>query len=187
MYLYHVDIQSMARHLSLSTIFQAFHLDLPSIHMRQSEQVRHPSIHIAVFLTPEIQRTTPLDPFKMSSLLPVTVKPATISTTQRRTAHSPPAKKQKASLIQSYYLLAYTVRGKLLKEATRVGHDLRLVVGHANFLDGLMLDIANFEQEQEISFKNIVESAANASEEPKQSQRVSWTDQLINSKERCRG
>lgn len=124
----------------------------------------------------------------MSSLLHVPVKPATVSTiptTQSRTVHSPPAKKQKAVLIQSYNYLAYTVRGKLLKEATRVERDLRLVVGHANLLDGLMLDLANFEQEPEVSFNTTVESAANASEEPKHLQHVSFADQLINAKERA--
>ena len=79
------------------------------------------------------------------------------------------------SLTQTYYL-AHTARGKLSKEAARGDHDLRLLVGHANLLDGLMLDLANAEQEQESWFNQTVKSAAKASEEPKQ-QRVSWADQ----------
>lgn len=66
-----------------------------------------------------------------------------------------------------------------------VDHDLRLVVGHANLLDGLMLELANLEQEQEISFNNTVQSAANPSEEPKNSELISLTDQLIHAKERA--
>ncbi len=114
----------------------------------------------------------------MSSLLRYAVTPASaapVPTTQRPTAQSPSAKKQKMSLTQTYYL-AHTARGKLSKEAARGDHDLRLLVGHANLLDGLMLDLANAEQEQESWFNQTVKSAAKASEEPKQ-QRVSWADQ----------
>ena len=115
----------------------------------------------------------------MSSLLRYAVTPAVapaVPTTQRPTAQSPPAKKQKMSLTQTYYL-AHTARGKLSKEAARGDHNLRLLVGHANLLDGLMLDLANAEQEQESWFNQTVKSAAKASEEPKPSPRVSWADQ----------
>ena len=78
------------------------------------------------------------------------------------------------SLTQSYYL-AHTARGKLSKEAARADHDLRLLVGHANLLDGLMLDLANAEQEQESWFNQTVKSATKASEEPK---RVQWADTI---------
>jgi len=115
----------------------------------------------------------------MSSLLRYAVTPAIatpIETIQRPTAQSPPAKKQKMSLTQTYYL-AHTARGKLSKEAARGDHNLRLLVGHANLLDGLMLDLANAEQEQESWFNQTVKSAAKASSEDKQSQRVTWADQ----------
>lgn len=116
----------------------------------------------------------------MSSLLRYAVTPPTatpVQTTQRPTASSPPAKKQKMSLTQTYYL-AHTARGKLSKEAARGDHNLRLLVGHANLLDSLMLDLANAEQEQESWFNQTVKSAAKASsEESKQSQRVTWADQ----------
>ena len=55
---------------------------------------------------------------------------------------SPPAKKQKMSLTQTYYV-ASTARSKLGREANRADHNLRVLVGHANLLDNLMLDLAN--------------------------------------------
>ncbi len=78
------------------------------------------------------------------------------------------------SLTQTYYL-AHTARGKLSKEAARGDHDLRVLVGHANLLDGLMLDLANAEQEQESWFNQTVKSATKASQEPKH---VQWADAI---------
>lgn len=75
-----------------------------------------------------------------------------------------PAKKQKMSITQTYFL-AHSARGKLSKEAARADHDLRLLVGHANMLDSLMLDLANAEQEQERWFNKSV-SGAREEEEP---------------------
>lgn len=96
-------------------------------------------------------------------------------TIHRPTVSAPPTQKQKMSLTQTYYL-AHTARGKLSKEAARGDHDLRLLVGHANLLDGLMLDLANAEQEQESWFNNTVNTAAKSSTEPK---RVQWADEHI--------
>ena len=59
------------------------------------------------------------------------------------------------SITQSYFL-AHSARGKLSKEASRSDHDLRLLVGHANLLDSLMVDLANAEQEQERWFNQSV-------------------------------
>lgn len=78
------------------------------------------------------------------------------------------------SLTQTYYL-AHTARGKLSKEAVRGDHDLRLLVGHANLLDGLMLDLANAEQEQESWFNQTVKSNAKAAEVPKH---IQWADTI---------
>lgn len=78
------------------------------------------------------------------------------------------------SLTQTYYL-AHTARGKLSNEAARGDHDLRFLVGHANLLDGLMLDLANAEQEQESWFNQTVKSASKASEEPKH---IQWADTI---------
>lgn len=78
------------------------------------------------------------------------------------------------SLAQTYYL-AHTARGKLSKEASRADHDLRLLVGHANLLDGLMLDLADAEREQENWFNTTVKGATKASSEPKH---IQWVDTI---------
>ena len=78
------------------------------------------------------------------------------------------------SLTQTYYL-AHSARGKLSKEAARADHDLRLLVGHANLLDGLMIDLANAEQEQESWFNQTVKSASKATAEPKH---IQWADTI---------
>ncbi|KAI9700744.1 MAG: hypothetical protein M1836_002113 [Candelina mexicana] len=88
---------------------------------------------------------------------------------------SPPLKKQKMSVTQTYYL-AHTARGKLSQEASRADHDLRLLVGHANLLDSLMLELADAEQEQERWFNQSVKGAAKSSEEPKH---IEWADTIV--------
>ena len=112
----------------------------------------------------------------MSSSLRYSTTPSAsqpVDTIQRSAIPSPPAKKQKMSVTQTY-MLATVARRQLQKEANRADHDLRLLVGHANLLDGLMLDLANAEQEQESWFNQSVNSAAKASSpEPK---RVQWAD-----------
>ncbi|KAL8868380.1 MAG: hypothetical protein Q9174_005032 [Haloplaca sp. 1 TL-2023] len=86
----------------------------------------------------------------------------------------PPQKKQKMSITQTYYL-AHTARGKLSKEAGKADHNLRLLVGHANLLDGLMLDLADAEREQESWFNQTVKGAAKASNEPRH---IHWADTI---------
>lgn len=76
------------------------------------------------------------------------------------------------SLTQTYYL-AHTARAKLSKEAARADHDLRLLVGHANLLDGLMIDLAEAEREQESWFNQTVKGAS--AEEPKH---IQWAENL---------
>ncbi|KAJ5666107.1 uncharacterized protein N7477_008555 [Penicillium maclennaniae] len=71
---------------------------------------------------------------------------------------------KKMSITQSYYL-AHTARKKLTREASRADHDLRLLVGHANLLDSLMLDLADAEREQERWFNQTVSGASKASQE----------------------
>ena len=80
------------------------------------------------------------------------------------------------SLTQTYYL-AHTARAKLSREAARADHELRLLVGHANLLDGLMLDLAEAEREQESWFNQTVRGAAEKeTEEPQQ--HVKWSESL---------
>jgi len=95
----------------------------------------------------------------------------------RITISSPIEKTQKMSLTQSYYL-AHTARSKLSKEAAKADHNLRLLVGHANLLDGLMLDLADAEREQESWFNQTVKGAAKASEEPEKPKHIQWADAI---------
>lgn len=76
-------------------------------------------------------------------------------------------KSKKMSITQTYYL-AHTARSKLSKEASRGDHDLRVLVGHANLLDGLMGDLATAEREADYAFA----SSSN------KSQRVTWATDL---------
>jgi hypothetical protein len=80
------------------------------------------------------------------------------------------------SITQTYYL-AHTARSKLSKEASRADHDLRLLVGHANLLDSLMLDLANAEKEQERWFNHTVNSAATPSE--KKPSHIRWAESVV--------
>ncbi|KAJ9360172.1 hypothetical protein C8Q69DRAFT_262098 [Paecilomyces variotii] len=84
---------------------------------------------------------------------------------------------KKMSITQTYYL-AHTARSKLTKEAARADHDLRLLVGHANLLDSLMLELADAEQEQERWFNQTVSGAAKAAEE-KSSKHIQWADSVM--------
>lgn len=80
------------------------------------------------------------------------------------------------SIAQTYYL-AHNARGKLSKEISRTDLNLRLLVGHANFLDSMMLDLAEAEREQESRFNQTVKGAAKVSEE--QSRHIQWADTIM--------
>ncbi|KKY20956.1 hypothetical protein UCDDS831_g04451 [Diplodia seriata] len=84
---------------------------------------------------------------------------------------APPAKKQKMSLSQTYYIAA-SARTKLTHEAQKSDHDLRLLVGHANLLDSLMLELADAEREQEAWFNKTVNKAARAE------RHIQWADTI---------
>lgn len=72
---------------------------------------------------------------------------------------SPPHKKQRMSVTQTYRL-AHTARGKLSTEASRGEYDLRVLVGHANLLDNLMIELAEAEKEQEDFYNNNIRSTS---------------------------
>lgn len=95
-----------------------------------------------------------------SNKMPSSIQFSTPGTTKAsyQSIYTRPAKKQKMSITQTYFL-AHSARGKLSREAARADHDLRLLVGHANMLDSLMLDLANAEQEQERWFNKSVSGA----------------------------
>jgi len=78
------------------------------------------------------------------------------------------------SVTQTYYL-AHTARGKLSSEAARSDHNLRLLVGHANLLDSLMLELAEAEQEQESWFNQSVKKAS----KPEEPRHIQWADSIV--------
>ncbi|KAK4230825.1 hypothetical protein QBC38DRAFT_409002 [Podospora fimiseda] len=80
---------------------------------------------------------------------------------------------QKMSIAQTYFL-AHKARAKLSSEAARPDHNLRLLVGHANLLDSLMLDLAEAEREQELWFHQSVRGASPAPEE----RHIQWADNV---------
>lgn len=92
---------------------------------------------------------------------------------REQSTSQPPAKKQKMSLTQTYYL-AHNARAKLSREAARADHDLRLLVGHANLLDSLMLDLAEAEREQESWFHHSVKGATK-----EESKHIQWADSSL--------
>jgi hypothetical protein len=101
--------------------------------------------------------------------------PITVGTIRAQFKSSqPPQKKQKMSLTQTYYI-ASSARTKLGKEACRPDHNLRLLVGHANLLDSLMLELHDAEREQEAWFNQSVQKAQKA-EEPKH---IQWADTIV--------
>lgn len=84
-------------------------------------------------------------------------------------------KKQKMSITQTYYL-AHKARAKLSREASMPDHNLRLLVGHANLLDSLMLELADAEREQESWFNQSVRSASHS--ERKEDRHIQWADTI---------
>jgi len=74
----------------------------------------------------------------------------TTTTTVSQTPARPhtPLRKQSLNLAQTAYL-AHTTRRKLSTAASRADHDLRVLVGHANFLDSLLLELAEAHKDQE--------------------------------------
>lgn len=105
-------------------------------------------------------------------------EPFSAETTRTPFVHSPPAKKQKMSLTQTYYIAA-SARSKLGKEACRADHDLRLLVGHANLLDSLMIELQDAERQQEAWFHSTV-AKAQKSEEPRH---IQWADSIVEEEE----
>ncbi|MCJ1306663.1 hypothetical protein MMC25_000306 [Agyrium rufum] len=108
----------------------------------------------------------------MPSSLRYSTSPSTTPVISSESTYAqPPQKKQKMSLTQTYYL-AHSARAKLSKEAARADHNLHRLVGHANLLDSLMLDLAEAEREQESWFNQTVTKAA----EP--SKHIQWSENL---------
>lgn len=80
--------------------------------------------------------------------------------------------------IRTTYYLAHTARGKLSHEAAQADHELRRLVGHANLLDSLMLELAEAEQEQESWFNNSVRNAQKT-----ERTHIQWADTVVEEEE----
>lgn len=76
-------------------------------------------------------------------------------------------------MLRQTYSLAHLARGKLSHEAARADHQLRILVGHANLLDNLMIDLAEAEREQESWFNASLQSATQSQ------RRIQWADAVI--------
>ncbi|KAJ4335256.1 hypothetical protein N0V95_008954 [Ascochyta clinopodiicola] len=100
-------------------------------------------------------------------------EPFSAETTASHFISSPPQKKQKMSLTQTYYIAA-SARSKLGKEACRADHDLRLLVGHANLLDSLMVELQDAERQQEAWFNQTM-AKTSKTEEPRH---IQWADSI---------
>ncbi|RCI11578.1 hypothetical protein L249_7167 [Ophiocordyceps polyrhachis-furcata BCC 54312] len=81
--------------------------------------------------------------------------------------------------ITQTYQLAHTARAKLSFEASQQDHHLRLLVGHANMLDSLMLELADVEREQEQWFNQSVRGAASSSCHSQPARRIQWADRVL--------
>lgn len=114
----------------------------------------------------------PSSSFTLSSPLYTSSSPSSYFTSLARRRQQ-----KKMSVTQTYYL-AHTARKKLTREASRADHDLRLLVGHANLLDTLMLDLADAEQEQERWFNQTV-SGVNKSVPQSERRHIQWADTLV--------
>lgn len=90
---------------------------------------------------------------------------------------SPSRQRQKRISITQTYYIAHTARKKLNREASREDHDLRLLVGHANLLDSLMLDYADTTREHEQWFNKTNNGATKASQE--ESRHIQWASTVV--------
>lgn len=117
---------------------------------------------------------TTLDFHKMPSHLRIqsSFEPIEAQATHQISAR-PLAKKPRMSLTQTYYI-ASAARSKLGKEASRADHNLRRLVGHANLLDNLMVELADAEREQEAWFNQSVRKAA----KPDEPRHIQWIDSI---------
>ncbi|KAK4956417.1 hypothetical protein LTR10_005941 [Elasticomyces elasticus] len=105
-------------------------------------------------------------------------EPVPANATYQTSPISPAAKRQKMSLTTIYYT-ASTARSKLGREANRSDHNLRLLVGHANLLDSLMIELSTAEREQEAWFNQSLSRAS----KPEQPKHIQWLDEVAEADE----
>ncbi|XWW97020.1 hypothetical protein V2A60_005000 [Cordyceps javanica] len=114
---------------------------------------------------------------------PIHSKPiaATTTTTTTKSTHTrqvfaAPSRKS-MSVTQTYYL-AHKARAKLSREAAQPDHDLRLLVGHANLLDSLMMELAEAEREQERWFNQSVRNTTTPTK-TSDKRHIQWADRIV--------
>ncbi|KAG5959244.1 hypothetical protein E4U57_000806 [Claviceps arundinis] len=81
--------------------------------------------------------------------------------------------KKSMSITQTYYL-AHKARAKLAHEAAQPDHRLRFLVGHANLLDSLMVELVDAEREQERWFNQSLRGPGSTTE-----RHVQWADKIV--------
>lgn len=79
----------------------------------------------------------------------------------------------KMSVSQTYYL-AHTARSKLSSEAARGDHNLRRLVGHANLLDVLTIELQEAERAQEAIYNNAIKATSK-----KEAKHISWSTSIV--------
>ncbi|KAK6346445.1 hypothetical protein TWF730_010767 [Orbilia blumenaviensis] len=95
---------------------------------------------------------------------------------QARRQQQQSSKQSKMSITQTFYL-AHKARGKLSSEASKSDHDLRLLVGHANLLDRLMLHLQTAEREQDAWFNAMVRGNSTEDDESNLMDTISEEDE----------
>lgn len=76
--------------------------------------------------------------------------------------------------ISEVYHIANTARAKLSSEAARPDQNLRLLVGHANLLESLMLELSSVSRDQENWFTQLLGVAMKPEE-----RHIPWADDVI--------
>lgn len=59
--------------------------------------------------------------------------------------------------LQNVYYMRYRAQNKLQKQAVREEHDLRLMVGHANLLDSIMMKLHDAEEQRGQACDSVLE------------------------------
>ncbi|OWO99786.1 hypothetical protein B2J93_6841 [Marssonina coronariae] len=119
--------------------------------------------------------TSPLASSSPANAAAAAAAAAITTTTTTTTTRTPSSPKRSAMSVAETYSLAHTARGKLSSEAARADHNLRLLVGHANLLDCLMLELAAAESEQEQWFHHSLTRASKTAEP----RHIHWADAMV--------
>ena len=130
------------------------------------------------------QSISPDDSFSATAIIPQRTQPSYTPTSKSTSTRTTVRQRQTKNMSLTHtYRVAATARSKLGSEAGRPNHRLRHLVGHANLLDSLMLELADAERQQEQWFdetvKNATANPASTASIPSTSasmQHVRWTD-----------